>query len=347
MKYLNRTIIMLPLLMVACLEVKTTTRVNPDGSIHRRVQLKGSADDIETSNFNIPRHDLDQWQVTLDSLGQETWLYKASRNFESVDDLNQSFKLDVLEPGVQIEASLELDEGFFYRRYHYQEQIWADLPGPELPLEAYVSQSELEKFLTSETDSDEGLIDSVELARIENRLDDYLQSVIYQDFVGVLREAGRRSGNLEIVDEVIRENGDSLSEALGLTNFYNENLVWKSILGEYLPGQLVDEIQAANKDGLMSFYQRWQFFEEVVMDDYEFSVELPGVIRETSASDVRGNRLTWDPEQIRVFFGGIHLSGSSSVVKPWSLVFTGLLLLITLVVTVAGVIRQRGRKRAV
>jgi len=345
MKLLKTTIIMLPLLMVACLEIETTSKVNPDGSIERTVQLKGPADDIETSSFNLPRHDLTLWQITRDSLEEDKFRYKASRTFESVDDLNQSLKLDAADPGIQIEAKLEIDEGFFFRRYFYQENIWADLPGPDLPMEAYVSQSELKKLQVSETDSGEGLVDSVEIARIEDRLDDYLQNVIFEDFVAVLREGGRRSGNLEIVDMLIKENADSLSEALELTNFYNENLVWKSILGEYMPASVVDEIQAANAEGLADFYQRWQFFEEVALDDYHLSVELPGVIRETSALDVRGNRLSWDPEPIWVFFGGISIEAESSVIKPWSLVITGLLLLLTLVLTIVSFFRQRAKSK--
>ena len=61
MKYLRTAIMIIPLLMVGCLEVETTSKVNPNGSIERSIQLKGSAASISGTNFNIPRHDLDAW----------------------------------------------------------------------------------------------------------------------------------------------------------------------------------------------------------------------------------------------------------------------------------------------
>jgi hypothetical protein len=57
--------------------------------------------------------------------------------------------------------------------------------------------------------------------------------------------------------------------------------------------------------------------------------------------------MTWDPETIKLFFGGISLEAESSVIKPWSRVITGLILFLTLIVTLVGFIRQRNRKQAV
>jgi hypothetical protein len=146
---------------------------------------------------------------------------------------------------------------------------------------------------------------------------------------------------------MIKEHSDSLLKALSSTNFYDENLVWKSVLEKYISRNTIEEVQAGNAEGFVQFYQRWQFFEEVLVDDYNFSIEMPGVIRKTSALDVRGNRMSWGPATIQLFFGGISLEAESSVIKPWSLVMTGLLILLTLVVMVTGLIRQRNRNRAV
>ena len=178
-------------------------------------------------------------------------------------------------------------------------------------------------------------------------LERYLEQLIYDDFVLELRKGGKKTGNLSVIDGMIKEHSDSLMKALSTTNFYDENLIWKSVLEKYVDGAIIEEVEQANAAGLTRFYESWQFFEEVLMDDYSLSVELPGVIRNTSASDVRGNRMTWEPETIRLFFGGISLEAEASVIKPWSLVITGLILLLTLVVTVAGFVRQRSRKQAV
>lgn len=345
MKYLRTFIMIIPLLMVGCLEVETTSKVNPDGSIERGIQLKGSAESISETNFNVPRHDLDVWQISQDSLEEDKYLYLAEAKFESVDDLNQSFKLNTQEPGVQITASLFINEGFFFTRYLYKEDIWADLGGPELPMESYLSQGELDALIANETEA--GHLDSMESSRIEAGFEDYMQHLIFEDFIIELRKGGERSGNFAAIDGMIKEHSDSLFKALNATNYYDENLVWKSTLEKYVSRDTIEEVHAGNAEGFVQFYERWQFFEEALLDDYNFNVELPGVIRKTSALDVRGNRMSWEPETIQLFFGGISLEAESSVIKPWSLVMTGLLLLLTLVVMVAGLIRQRNRNRAV
>ncbi|NQT61510.1 MAG: hypothetical protein HQ556_01005 [Candidatus Marinimicrobia bacterium] len=347
MKYVRTAIMMIPLLMMGCLEVETTSTVNEDGSITRSIQLKGSVESISNTNFNIPRHDIALWQITQDSLKDDRILYHAEAEFESVEALNQSFKLNTMDPGVQIIASLVRDEGFFFNRYYYRENIWADLPGPKLPLEPYLSQSELDALIMNEVEGNEGLLDSTESARLEHQWERYMEQLIYDDFVAELRKGGKSSGNLSTIDGMIKAHSDSLMQALKTTNFYDENRVWKTILDNYVDGAILDEVEQANAAGFTSFYKSWQFFEDVLMDDYSFSVELPGVVRNTTASDVRGNRMTWDPETIMLFFGGISLEAESSVIKPWSLVITGLILLLTLVVTLAGFVRQRNKKRAV
>jgi len=343
MKYLRAAIVMIPLLMVSCLEVETTSKVNIDGSIERIVQLKGSAESISETSFNIPRHDLALWQVTQDSVGDDKLLYQASATFESVDALNRSFKINTNNPGVQIVATLALKEGFFFTRYFYSENIWADLPGPDLSMAPYLSQTELEALFENESEEGKGVLDSVEAARIEAQWERYIEHLVFEDFIVELREGGRRSGHSEEVDKMIKTDSDSLESDLNTTNYHDENLVWESILEAYISSEIIDEIHTANPEGFDGFYQRWQFFEEVLMDDYQFSVEMPGVIRKTSAPDVRGNRMSWDPETIRLFFGGINLEADSSVIKPWSLIIAGLLLVLTLIVTIAGFLRHRSR----
>ena len=347
MKYLRTAIMIIPLLMVGCLEVETTSKVNPNGSIERSIQLKGSAASISGTNFNIPRHDLDAWHISQDSLEEKKYIYQATATFESVEALNQSFKLNSTDPGVQINASLMLNEGFFFTRYFYTEKLWADLPGPELPIEPYLSQAELDALIENEFETGEGILDSAVAERLEYQWETYMEQLAFEDFLLELRKGGERSGNLEVINGMIKENSDSLLKSLSTTNYTNENQAWKSILEKYINRKTIEEVNDANADGFIRFYKRWLFFEEVYLDNYILSVEMPGVIRKTSALDVRGNRMSWEPVTIKMFFGGISLEAESSVIKPWSLVISGVILLLPLVVTLTGFFRQRNRNRAV
>lgn len=340
MRHFKIALILVSLLMVSCLEVKTTTRIKKDGSIDRMVHLKGSSKTIEETRFNIPRQDKARWTITQDSLDDDNDRYEAVATFESIEALNTSFALNAATPGVQVKATLILDEGFFFDRYYYKERVWSDLAGPDIPMTPYVSEAELESLIMNELEADSTSIDQEETERITEQLDLYIGLVIFEDFVVELREGGRRSGHTRAVDNLIKEHSDSLRVKLNSTNFYNDNPVWKTILGEFIDTLIVNDIEMANKDGFSEFFEEWTFFNDVMVDHYQLSVELPGVIRKTTALDVRGNLMTWEPSPVRLFFGGITLEAESSVIKPWSLITTGILLLLTLFVTVAGFLRK-------
>ena len=338
---------MVPVLMAGCLEIETTTRVNIDGSIERSVQLKGSASSLSGTRFNMPRHDLNSWQVTTDSLGDDRFLYHAVANFESVEKLNHSFEQNTQDPGVKIKASLVLDEGIFFKRYFYKENIWADLPGPNLSMDPYLSQAELEALLEHDVEGSDSTLDSLESVRLEHQWERFMKQLIYEDFLMELREGGQLSGHLEAIDGMLAEHSDSLLTILEKTNFYDENLVWKSILTRYVAASIIDDVDAANTHGFARFYESWQFFEDVLMDSYTFSVELPGVIQNTSTGNVDGHRMTWEPESIRLFFGGFSLEAESSKAKPGTMIFAGLLLLLIVILILAWSLRPKRGKQAV
>lgn len=341
MKRLRPYIILCPLLMLGCLEIETTSKVNPHGSIHRLIKMKGSAQSISDSNFNLPRLDADLWEIKQDSLRDDEQLYSAQRLFESVEALNKSFELNSKPQQVHIKANLEQNEGFFFTRHYYTETLWAELPGPDISMETFLTAAELEALFLNDSDENSGQLDSVESQRIEDQFDKFIQARIYEDFVGELRQGARQAGVFDSVDSILNANNDSLVVQLSSTNYYDENQVWKNVLHAYLSSSVLDSIEQRNAQGFASFYMRWAFFEEVLLDEYILSVEMPGVIRKTSAVDVRGNRVTWEPESILVFFGGIKLEAESSQVRIWSVVVTGVLLLLTLVVSVMSYVRQR------
>jgi len=340
MRHLKFALIIVPLLLTSCLEVKTTTRIRKDGSIERMVSLKGSPETIEETRFNIPREDKALWMISQDSVDSENDRYEARATFESIEALNTSFALNAESPGVQIKSTLLLDEGFFFDRYYYMEKIWSDLPGPEVSMAPYITKAELESLILNEMESDSGSMSKVDTDRLSKQMDAYLEDVIFKDFVIELREGGHRSGHIKAIDEMIKAHADSLQEKLNSTNYYDDNPVWKEILAEYIDTLIINAVELSNEEGFLRFYQDWSFFNDVLVDDYQFSVELPGVIRKTTALDVRGNLMSWEPSPVRLFFGGITLEAESSVIKPWSLIITGILLLITLVVTVAGWMRR-------
>jgi hypothetical protein len=198
------------------------------------------------------------------------------------------------------------------------------------------------RLLLFEENPDSSAMDSVEAAKLEGRLVDYLDQVIFADFFEEVLEGAEQGSILEQIEPDLTKHKDSLLALLKDTNYQDDNPVWQEIMGGFIDSSLVKIIWENNITGFTHFYQSWQFFDNLMVDDFEFSIELPGVIRKTNALDVRGNRLSWKPEAIFFFFGGVDLEAESTQINIWSVILTGILVLLTLVVSLYGFFR-RGR----
>ena len=341
MKNLRLQLLLLPLIMTGCLDIETLSSIHPDGSIDRQVELEGSSEKITRTSFNIPRNDTADWQFSVEELSKERQHYRATRHFESVAAMNESFLLNSSPLRIKIESRLELHHGLFLTRYAYQERLWADLPGPDLSMDPYLSQLELEKLKLVNTAVDTTLLDSVEQARLEERFEAYLSRRVYEDFLQEVQVGVQRAALEDVFKNMLEMHGDSLYADLETTNFYDENDVWQEILEKYMGHNSSQAIIDANPEGFEAFQERWQFFEEVLFNGYDLSIEMPGVLRQTNASDVRGNLAHWEPDAVNFFFGGVTLEAESSKVHLWALALTAAILLLTLIVTIGSWLRQR------
>ncbi len=343
MKYLKSCILLLPLLLTGCfsvLEVETTSKVNLDGSIERTIQLTGSENEILETKFIIPRQDLDLWQITMDSVEDNRFLYKANANFESVDELNQSLMLNAEDPGVQITADLEIEKGLFFTRYLYSEKVWYDLPGPDIPMEKYLSRRELMSGMSSESNTGMRELSPKEEKRIERRFEEYLQHKYFEGLVIELREGALVSGHIEELEKVLETNSDSLIIELEEVYFDDEYLEWKSILTKYLTPIMLEDIYLSNIEGFDRFLQGWNFLETLLIA-HKISVELPGVIRKNFDNEILGNRAVYTPSSILMFFGGVTLDAESAVARPGALIIGGILMALLLGGSVVELVRKR------
>lgn len=321
------------MLFSSCLDIETLTLVNEDGSVERTVSLEGSLEDIEGTGFNRPREELDLWDVQWDSTSEDHSKFSATRRFKDGDELNENLKLNADSLTTWANVEVLKRNGFFYTRYEYTERVWAILPGPELPMDHYVSDAELSLLLESDDEDREAYEDSLELADIEERMDQYLELRIYEDYLGELRKAGEKLGRSEELESVLLVASDSLLKNLSLTNYYIGNPTLKEILAQYMELDFVEDLLEAGDPGLQDFYRRWQFFEEVLLNEITLQATLPGVIRATNATEVVGNRAALPVPGHILFFGGEALEVSSAKLNVWAVVITGIVLLLTLILS--------------
>ncbi|NQV14971.1 hypothetical protein HQ531_05880 [bacterium] len=340
MHKLALSIILIPFLLNSCLDIETLTIINQDGSLERHVGLTGDPGEIQTTGFNVPREDIEFWEQTTDSIEKDKASLKASRHFASIDEMNQSFRVNGGPLRVQIEAELKLLKRLFFTRYRYMEKIWADLPGPELPMDDYLCMEDIEALLLRDSHPEESLLDSVEAKRLERAFESYLDHKIFEDFLLELDAGVRAAGISRELMQPVQDNYDSLFSQLRKTNFQNDNQVWQQTLAIYIDTTTIQGIHKNNADGFRQFYKRWQFFEEMIMNGYTFNIELPGSILETNSINVVGNRLSWKPEAVLLFLGGVELNAESSKINPRAIILAGALVFLILLVTLLRFFRK-------
>jgi len=328
------SMVLLPLLLSSCLEIDTLNKINEDGSIDRTIELKGSAESLSKTGFNIPGSDSDLWLISLDSLEDDKLLYRASRHFDSVEELNKSYTDNTGEFKIKIKAELVKSEGLFFTNYRYHEKIWADLPGSDSLINDQEFAAEIKKLLQFEEDPESSSMDSVEAAELESRLENYLDQVIYADFIEEVLIGARRGGISQVIEPRLDGYKDSLMAMLKNTNYQDENPGWQDFMKKFISPLLVRIIWENNIAGFDHLYRSWQFFDNLLMDDFEFRIDLPGVIKKNNATDVQGNLLSWNPEAIFFFFGGVDLEAESSQNYLWGVFLTVVVILLALAVVI-------------
>ena len=328
-------------LLTSCLEIETFTQINADGSIKRKITLEGLADGIQATRFNIPRHDLHLWQVSSDSIDPQKILYSAQRTFESIDALNQSFLKDNGDLKVNIKSELDVSNWLIFTSYKYTEKIWADLPGPQVPMDSYLSSDDLSKLFINKNLAEESRMDSAETQRIENALVSYLEYRAFSDFILELRVGARSVGIEDLLDETLKLMSDSIFVQLKESNYYDTNSEWIEVLGETFDDSTLVNIERENSHGFKSFQNRWDFVEEMSLNNHSFNVALPGVVRETNSNQLSGSSLEWNPDPLQFFFEGVELRAESREFNELTAVIIGLIVFFGLAIMLVWILRRR------
>jgi hypothetical protein len=310
------------LVMWGCLEYNIFTKVSKDGSIDRKVTVKGDSADIFRGSFPVPSgsswHISSHWEESDSNSGlggRKIFVYEASSRFSNVDELNGLFCSDTaFSDHVSVCTELIIRKRVFSKYYDYKEVYHQLFPFHYVPISQFLTQDELKIHLaereklyySSESDSVFVAEDSLELPA--QTVHDSLQVKIYCDSLERKFEAWQirniYEGFFEVVTRaIINLNRTAPSDSIRLAFFdkldRREVLERDGDMDDILIREAAaffgldeEEIRLANRNGF-NLLNRKLKVATFALESYTNQVILPGKVVKTNADKKNQNEVTW------------------------------------------------------
>ena len=286
MKAANSPVIMLILIVVTsmmmnCREITTTTKLLPEGSVERTVQVKSSHATHEDSYFPIPTDSA--WSVSNMKLKSDSsqYEYTASRAFSDVESMQSVYSRYKDSGAVEITINLEKRYGLFFRYYRYEEVYRAYTPYTRVSVGEYLTEEEIQTYLAHPDSS-----------ALEEKVDEWRTHAIFEEFYqGILTKAQsleipamnneQFNANKDTLLSVIIESSDSTDDVLAaLSSVLNTDAVYA----------LRDTVKAL----LQTIKEDFDIIMQAGVNDYVNQVIMPGLLLDANADAVEGNMAQWD-----------------------------------------------------
>ncbi len=300
-------------------EYKTTTKVNPDGSCERAVIARVDSSGLRDISFPFPQDS--SWSIEFKLMEGDTQkVFVARKTFDDVNDINRDKAGD---GKINIIVNLEKNFRWFFTYLNYTETYNSYNRFNRIALKDFLSSSDYALFEAGDTSR-----------YLTERLDSYFEENLYQEFYSqLMSEIGKLNDPLftrelfdkrkgELKDSLLAGSGDTQSIINSIKNIYKITRV------EYL-SVAVDRIMENINSGLeLMGGADGEYINEVIM---------PGIILDTNADALEGNKAGWKFNEKRFFYSDFTMSIESRIINMWAIYVTaGLVILIVLFLLLPG-----------
>lgn len=336
MKIRNKVILSMAVSIIFILsacrkEVNTTTEIFPDGSCLRTVIIEGDSSKIYDPSYPFPQED-SLWTIIFDKKSDPDKL-TAFKHFAKVSDLNRelSQKPDSIN---QVEISVKLEKKFrwFNTIYRYEEIYHTANPFTGPPVSDYLTPEELQLYYIDEDTLD-----------LDDRVDEWYNQATLNEFYVQLIDAVKELNDHEATVDLIESNKDSLFKILKDHNTDDEAgmLQLKQLFGTSTMEKIALPIQKSRK----ALEKKAEFIFEIP-GDFTNHIVMPGLIIDTNANILEGNRVSWKFEPQRFLWEDYAMWVESRVVNTWAMVMTGVICFTLILGLVLGTVICRKRNGA-
>lgn len=294
-------------------EYKTVTKVNPDGSCERTVIARVDSSGLQNISFPFPQDS--SWNVEFKLMEGDTQkVFVARKSFDDVNGINYEAARD---GKISITVSLDKKFRWFFTYLRYTETYKSYNRFKRIALRDFLSSTDFSRYEGGDTSS-----------YMTEKLDSYFEENLYQEFYSqLISELGKLNDPLitadlfdsrksELKDSLLAGSGDPESIIRSIKSIYKITRV------EYLSAAIERIMQNINKELELMGGADGDYINEVVM---------PGIVLNTNADALEGNKAVWKFNEKRFFYSDFNMSIESRVINMWAIYVTaGLVLLIVL-----------------
>lgn len=324
----------------ACLDIETTSQVNTDGSIVRTITITGDSASIYSGRYPL---DLDSsWSKSIAKIDANKFKLTAMRSFKTADEMTKALEGTF---GKTVQYRFEFKKSFqwFFTVYRFQESNLPYVQYSSIPISEYVSKAELD--MLSQKDAEKSLQtkgDSLAFWSAVERVQDWeLRNKFEPVFASFLKGVSSlNSPSLTV--QTVELLKDSLyrrsTKAIDKRNIDTLRLIFADVLRN----PLVHKAWRASERGFEDIKRKIDFEHEANSNSYVTSVVMPGLITNSNAGTIEGNKATWRDFKDQFHYVGFTMNVESRQVNWWAVVIT----LIVVITLLAGLVLSALRRRA-
>jgi hypothetical protein len=297
-------------------EKKTTTKINSDGSCMRTVVVNPVSD--TSSSFPIPTDK--SWETRLE--GDTEKVYVASKRFDDVNQMSNEYR----RPGkVGVDLKFEKKFRWFFTYFSYQETYNPCLQIQRIPIRTFLTAEEYALYERGDTSK-----------AFKKRMDEFLMANILEEFYCRLIDSVKslHDPSLPVSIFIAKKKEINLDKAEHNKKDIVQYL--ERVLGLKLRDKLERQI-----DGIVKSIDDKIEFMMGAGGYYVNEVVMPGIILNTNANTVEGNKVTWSFNEDKFTYVAYTMNVESRTANPWATYATGGVL----IVIVALLILPRMRRK--
>lgn len=315
------------------IELRYFTRINPDGSIYKRVVAVGDSSKIYNHPFTFDVND--GWALKydrqIDSIkGDTLHLAIAERTFPSWQAVQKALyrDMDTLKrENIQTDCNTEFR--WFYSYHTYREVFRQRFPFSRISIDDYLNPDEYNYLIRDDSTIVENMT-ATEKKQFneegEGKFWNYLAKSIYSEYEVLLDTYTEKNALPSLTQEMrvaiedyIRASliDDSQQDSLHIKVDNITGLSWAS---------------EAYRDGYFKDFER-QMDNNIILiadNNYKVEVETPGLIYETNASELTGNAVKWMFKANAFQYKDLLLEVKYRTTNTWAFILSGMIVVILL-----------------
>jgi hypothetical protein len=332
-------LILVPVLLAGCLEIETKTTINRDGSLRRSITIQGDSLSIYGGSYTVPVDST--WTQDIRKIDDKKYELTASRDFAGIGELNREIA-GISGKTLRAAASIEERFHWFTSTMTYRETISRFNPVDEIPITDCLSRSEIDMAIEHEVLKHpyETAGDSLSIDDASDRFDEWMKRNIFTAYFRIFLEGVRKVNDERLTVDYVQSLEDSLYSVVSKiddVNLTGKHKAFRDILNR----PSVDDVYRIQDEEFRGLHETLEFVDRISKNTYRSSVVMPGLILNTNASSLEGNRASWKDYIAIAYFQDFEMWVTTQVINWWAIAVTAVVALGGLILLLIAAFRRK------